>query len=182
MPNWCENALTISGEPAEVARFLKFARGKELNSDEKYDPANPTKTVPISLRKFIKPRHSVDWFWWNFNNWGSKWHPDFEEPIFSSDKSVAVFNFSSAWSPIVPVLGNMSVKFPTLRFVNQYLECGMWFAGTAVAEDGVLNDVAEDITRETHPQAYFDDDEDDDDDGGDDDDGEPVPVVEQEAA
>lgn len=29
MPNWCENTLIVSGEPADLARFKEFAKGND---------------------------------------------------------------------------------------------------------------------------------------------------------
>ena len=33
MPNWCNNEVTIHGEPEEVQRFKEFVSGKDADDD-----------------------------------------------------------------------------------------------------------------------------------------------------
>lgn len=76
---------------------------------------------------------SDHWYDWNVRNWGTKWdvgvrdddkYPDTELTDESSDS--LGYRFNTAWSPPLPVVGEISVQYPNLTFSLSYEEETGW--------------------------------------------------------
>ncbi|VXB38844.1 conserved hypothetical protein [Exiguobacterium sp. 8H] len=122
MPNWCNNTLHVIGfeDEGEIETFL------EEVGDER-SPFSFARIVPL-------PCDGHDNFV-AYEIWGTKWEPtdvDFTDRY--TDR--VVFDFLTAWSPPLPVIGALSVRFPHLRFVLRYAEYGIQFAGEAHYTEG----------------------------------------------
>ena len=73
-----------------------------------------------------------DWYSWNIAHWGTKWSPDVYDCSVAIDAdggSVATISYQTAWSPAEPLILELSKRFPSLQFVEAYLEEGMGFWG-----------------------------------------------------
>lgn len=134
MPNWCENELRISGDE-EAMKAVHAALN--TTTDE---------TPRLSFQALLPiPEHEKDnWYEWSMQNWGTKW--DIAEDgkgILPLDESQAYleYNFSTAWSPPIELLKNITDKFPGVTFQVAYAEPGVCFAGLYQILDGkVLTD------------------------------------------
>jgi len=82
-------------------------------------------------------------YWWCINNWGSKWgicQSELTSEKLDNETGKLVYCFDSAWSPVIPVIAEMSRLFNNLRFELKYFEAGMEFQGKYVYEKGeVIN-------------------------------------------
>lgn len=133
MPNWCDNYLEISGKPKLINKLMKQIEITESEATSEHD-----KSI-FSCHKVIpEPIFNGDeWYSWRITNWGSKWdirdiaitEEDWEEGHW------ALF-FSTAWSPISPVIAELSRQHPKLRFHYRYYEGGADFWGKETYEGG----------------------------------------------
>lgn len=137
MPNWCYNHLMFL--PKQKADAVGLGKLKEFfGGDFSFD-----KIVP-------KPEDETDWYRRNIANWGTKWDvggEDIEieiEELFNpycEDESftdVAVVEFSTAWSPPIPVIDKLAEMFPDFIIVHSFEEAGMCYKGERVYEHGRL--------------------------------------------
>jgi hypothetical protein len=76
------------------------------------------------------------WYHWCIDHWGTKW--DATATLVETPPGFLAYRFETAWSPPVKWLKKVAADFPSLRFVLQYDEPGMGFAGIAIAEQGNL--------------------------------------------
>jgi hypothetical protein len=80
-----------------------------------------------------------DWYDWNCANWGTKWSPTINTIVVGDDipqGRSATIHYSTAWSPCQPLICKLSELWPTLVFIESYLEEGMGYYGTATYMDG----------------------------------------------
>lgn len=165
MPNWCHNRLTVTGEPAELDRFIRRAAGVGEDGQpvaltfagHAPAPDNPEQNLPeddwrvqLLRRLGLEP----DLLTWREVHWGTKWDPvatteigkvlgtdDSEPPVpetptwLRTDDS-ATLAFLSAWTPPVEWLAAASAAHPALTFVLRYAEVGNDFGGQAIARAG----------------------------------------------
>lgn len=77
---------------------------------------------------------------WCLENWGTKWGLYDVEKVDDGnmEEGPLVYFFLTAWSPPLPVILAMSVKFPTLEFDLDYFEAGMGFMGSCEFKGGVV--------------------------------------------
>lgn len=133
MPNWCENTLTVTGDPEMLEQFKEHVKSDNGN--------------PLSFMKILPISCSEDEQAGKANQiWGTKWDVGdgcwVALEVGKNGKSLA-YCFDTAWSPPIPVVYEMSRMFPKLRFKLRYCEPGMGFSGTYVAKDGsVIKDIA----------------------------------------
>lgn len=139
MPNWCENMLTVSGEPDEVARFVSLARTRHEC------PKGAEQDFSILENFLPRPDDIGDgWYDWSHNVWGCKW-PDSDTTIpnsYSEDDEEVSFSFTTPWCPPINGFVSIAKMFPELKFILGYKEFGMQFYGiTEFYDDGDYNDV-----------------------------------------
>lgn len=165
MPNWCENTLTVTGEPAELARFREHAKGPNGDLDankfipypeefallDKISPFRETsvhltdeeitKAVMMGLkgRDLTRDGYNQGGYDWCIQNWGTKGNL-YETIIKEVSSRILEYRFLTAWSPPAPVIVKMSEMFPSLLFELEYKEEGNEFEGTLTAQNGQLND------------------------------------------
>jgi hypothetical protein len=128
MPNWCENTLTVHGEPELLAVFLDTVKSVDRDVE-----------LPLDFRR-IRPTpigpggSSIDWC---VNNWGTKWQTTDCELDDKRQFGFCEFRFSTAWSPPVPIVDCLAQSFPDLTFELSYWEAMLGgFAGAIGYEHG----------------------------------------------
>lgn len=159
MPNHCDNDLFIYGSEDSIKEFIEFSKkDDELLSADKYIPY-PQKYKDMDLIAEIARKngdyHIIDGFnsggyEWCVQNWGTKWgiyEAIIKEEKFSGKRSKVIYNFNSAWSPPLPVIKAMSVKFPELKFKLKYYEGGGGFKGTFEVQAGQVTAETNDTYR-----------------------------------
>jgi hypothetical protein len=114
MPNWTDNHLTIIGVQDEIDKCLNSVKTKESAFD--FNAVIPS------------PENVTDWYTWNIEHWGTKWNaqPSSGDTIVAERiPTGAEVWFDTAWSPPMPVLLELSKKFPELEFQLYYFQEGM---------------------------------------------------------
>ena len=176
MPNWCENDLCIKGSQVEVKDCLDNIIDDKGNFDFYFlIPMPPeleniqTGTCVIDGKKVSawtvrKGKHgqeineAVDerllmekyghtsWYDWSIDNWGTKWtvNATSMNPFIKNQVKI---HFDTAWAPPIPVIKKLIEKFPNLKFVHSYFECGMGFSGCIKGKDGK-------VISETYNDSY----------------------------
>lgn len=162
-PNWCENELTVSGpdlkyfkifakygsveQPEIVAgELLEREGGKSLIDfrvfipypEEFAEPDRKTREYCKEHKGFVAPfkdGYNSGGYEWCIQNWGTKWGASETEIIKETSRSVR-YTFQTAWSPPIPVVREMSRKFPSLRFRIRFWEGGMGFQGNWIFKAG----------------------------------------------
>ena len=89
----------------------------------------------LSFEQFV-PMPEVEeanWYNWNCNNWGTKW--DASDPNVIDIPSATTYEFSTAWSPPLPVIIAAAKQFPKLTFDLRYWESGIGFQGRLRVKD-----------------------------------------------
>lgn len=151
MPNWCSNALEITGKPKLLNKLLKHVEITESEATEEHDKAE------FSCQRIIPRPSSEDtnWYNWNVNNWGSKWDvSDFYWYDKDWEGGSLGATFSTAWSPIPEVIYALAKEFPQLTFTYRFYESGSDFYGKVEYVKGVENVIEQghysDMTCEQH--------------------------------
>jgi len=135
MPNWCQNHLTVIGATPEFRAWLKdgfsFQRMNPVSPTENQDDPHGDSTID-SWRK-LNDYHSA---------WGTKWDLDGNEQrqVANELLEIGTAFFDTAWSPPMQAIEALSRKFPDVAFQLHYCELGMFFAGTAMFQDGDCHD------------------------------------------
>lgn len=156
MPNWCNNYLTVEGDPKQLAEFkskslVKANHGSFEDYDFTFEGLFPT---PHELLEETAPSHYsgdendteaikafrakmkdleykydyTNWYDWRVNYWGTKWDASESHIIDESDGHITV-EFDTAWSPPEMWVRYVSTLFPDLKFRLSFTEPGMGFAG-----------------------------------------------------
>ena len=167
MPNHCTNELRITGPKADLDQFRADAATFERN----WDPEDTSDPHP-SLLNFEAgspyPKEGEDgfelrgkndkWYDWRVTNWGTKWNA-YDVDINVTDIGMT-YNFTTAWSPPIPWLMEVTERYPTLKFMLAYFEGGCDFCGVRIVEDGnmLLNheDTAYDSDTMVDDSDWFD--------------------------
>ena len=139
MPNWCENTLTVEGDPQIVRQFKERANGK--GTALALDKVHP---MPKALENTISPGDKPNWYDWCIENWGTKW--EIEAELVGEGTGCLMYSFFSAWTPPVAWLKKVAKDYPELRFRLKYEERGVGFMGVAKAGKGKVEDAWIDTT------------------------------------
>ena len=159
MPNWVFNRVAISGERAEMDKFVQQAGktptiwSKEAGHDE------DDKSPKLSFANFIAPpqeaidsgeyhgthgfvggeevgRTDNNWYEFNTREWGTKW--DAGDVQIDDFENEVIFRFETAWSPPEPVFQKMTEMFPALTF-DVWWEEEQGFGATYIGSGGNLS-------------------------------------------
>ena len=138
MPNWCSNTLTITGKAKDLNKLMKQV---EITESEATSDHYAT---PFSCNKVIPQPANVDWYSWNTANWGSKWDlNDVVKEDSQWEKGTLTYYFSTAWSPVNPVIEALSKEHKKLLLTYTYFETGFDYwgeheykSGKEVSEEG----------------------------------------------
>ena len=148
MPNWCENTISVSGNP-ELIKKLKDFVGRPIREDDErieepiYSLANimpSTPDAPPILGEMSKSTGHEDWYHNNINSWGTKW--DVAGNVYMNnykegDEFIG-YTFDSAWSPPTPTTERLSEIFPELTIEHKYYESGCDFWGIETYKGGEM--------------------------------------------
>lgn len=161
MPNHCGNHLKVVGSPEEVLRFISTVTKSE-DGKETVRILDSIVPCPVELRETTAGWHAdedkqkdleaqqasniakyghKDWYEWCIANWGTKWgdYNTFQTHVWvSPDKTTmsVTYAFDTAWSPAIDGVEKVSAWFPSLWFINTFLEEGMGFLGVAIMHCG----------------------------------------------
>ena len=153
MPNWCECDLTIEGPHEDVCSFLAYCGdGFDFNKFIPY----PAKFAELdeAAAKWEAEHPEGPWserptdgfnsggMEWCRRHWGTKWNASdvvMPTPPTPDGYDETEINFSTPWSPPLPVVHAASVKFPTLTFELRYFERGMEFNGIYRVNAGAVD-------------------------------------------
>lgn len=140
MPNWCDNNLRVTGDNAELKRFVKAI----TSDDESIQILKNLLPFPSELEgKDITDRdgNSIgraftdEGYYWCLRTWGTKWG-DCETEIVVNEEDNLVLSYQTAWSPALEGIQRISEMFPTLFFQTDWLEEGNQSLGAASFENG----------------------------------------------
>ena len=127
MPNIVTNFVTFGTDEKSRAAFRRMLDavrkdGEELGSItfEKIIP------MPERVRTSMEPgqgngEHPPLWYRWSCANWGSKWDA-IDYGTLNPDAGDDTMVFSTAWSPVVPVITALSRMFPEQAVRYQWAE------------------------------------------------------------
>lgn len=132
MPNWSYNTLSVEGDKDEVTNFVATAKlgdreldfnnfikmPEELANTEQVHYNDPDlKAKQEALYASNKKKYGFgSWYDWAIENWGTKWNAgDIELDIQDKGKT-AFYTFQTAWDAPLPVIAEMSKRFPSLKF------------------------------------------------------------------
>jgi hypothetical protein len=161
MPNWCDNTISISGNPELIKKLKDFVGRPIERQDEKieepiYSLANIMPSTPDStplLGEMSKSAGFEDWYHNNINSWGTKW--DVAGNVYMNDykegDEFISYSFDSAWSPPSPTTERLSEIFPELTIEHKYYESGCDFWGIDTYKGGEL---ISEIGGELHHTAW----------------------------
>jgi len=131
-----DEAKAVSDKRSDMVKKLMAQGTKEKPAREK------------ALKKFplVRDGYNQGGYQWCRENWGTKWNAcDAYIASTVTDKDL-VIGFSTAWSPPVPVIKAMAMKFPDNTFKLCYREGGCGFEGTfKVRYDHVIIDRCKDL-------------------------------------
>lgn len=154
MPNHVDNRLTITGDIAELKKFVSATYEGDNNYDfNKLVPLDPRASKEVRWAKedgteqvfgaFSNAEDGFDGYDHACKMWGSKWgaydiqaNGAWNEVLDKEDYHDITFNYQSAWSPCGELIRRISKQFPALAFGTWYTEEGMGFCGWALYKDG----------------------------------------------
>jgi hypothetical protein len=148
MPNWCDNRLTLRGEPTKMAELQKaMLDNRFFNTvipvpEELTDPRTTTYggddvDANNKLRGEMIAKYGYDsWYMFCVDNWGTKWDAHIEEAELTDDGGVAVIDtyFDTAWSPPLPVYKELTRQGFVVK--AYYHELGEGFCGSYKSGEG----------------------------------------------
>lgn len=164
MPNWCYQTITVRGPIEERQRLLKETAF--VYTDTNMPGIRLSQLVPLDNRAiktissagstsstFSSAEDGFDGYEHALKMWGSKWgdcdtHADEQMGLgtWDEDCSQLLIHTKSAWSPIIPLLINVSKQFPSLAFCCVYTEEFNHFAGCIMIKAGnVLDEYKADV-------------------------------------
>jgi hypothetical protein len=120
MPNYVENDLVVTGDQADLAKFVASVAGID---------------VPITFNAVIPcPEHLAGFndTGWCSANWGTKWDAINPHAWLDEHETQWRCSFETAWEPPLKVVQRMASMWPALSFELNYYEQGMEFRGTWV--------------------------------------------------
>jgi hypothetical protein len=142
MPNWCQNNLRVYGDTIEISEFKKHSlTPADHNSPEDFDfTFEGLYPTPAEFTDEQSPDQLLPgWYEWRIDNWGTKWDAA-ETVILENSVDELCVSFETAWAPPTEWLKKVSLKFPNLNFVLDYIEEGQGFCGVLDISDGEIVD------------------------------------------
>jgi len=145
MPNWCDNAVTISHKNKRKIKKLvtAYKRGRffaTIYPEPDYSVTPVKKTYPEISAQYAKTEEEKaqaymptinpsNWWDWRVQHWGTKWEIETKGyDINISDHEIS-FSFSSAWSPPVGIyqkLAEQGFEVEATYYESGCAFCGYW--------------------------------------------------------
>jgi len=130
MPNWCDNAVEITGDEDTLTKLMEHIEG---SSEDLYQ----------SILDFITPleeqvsnkllQEEQGWYDFNINNFGCKWDTG-DASVDHYGDQIMMF-FQSPWGPPNIIFERLGEAHPEIRVKHFYFEEGMEFAGVIDSHD-----------------------------------------------
>lgn len=163
MPNWCQNNLRVYGDTIEISEFkqatLKLVKEENLETTEftfeglyptpeellnsispaKIEDGETEEQFSARLKRLREEYGASDWYEWRIENWGTKWDAD-ETLILEDSVDELYLCFNTAWAPPTEWLKKVSLRFPNLNFVMDYMEEGQGYCGVLDISDGEIKE------------------------------------------
>lgn len=149
MPNYCSNAIIVTGEEDIVSLFKKnvFTEGEDANAFD-FSKVIP---MPESLKKTQSPNKNKEqanrmiehygvsnWYEWANINWGTKWGT-FDSRLIYEEPTTLQYEYTTAWTPLSEdAVVKMSKEYPALEFEIKYAESGIGYWGILTVKDGEI--------------------------------------------
>lgn len=155
MPNWCYQTITVRGPLEERQRLLAESRYSENSINEpefKLSQLVPRDARTIKMVSTAGPEYATfsstedgfDGLEHTLLLWGSKWGDC--DTAAEQECDQLIIHTKSAWSPIIPLIINVSKQFPSLAFCSVYTEEFNHFAGCIMIQAGkVLDEYEADV-------------------------------------
>jgi hypothetical protein len=137
MPNWCENKLTVRGEPDRLDAFLDAIGTEKQPLD--FDRILPTPEELLSDNEVRRGGDSVQvpgWYEWRCEHWGTKWGAVDCKLNARCQFGECEFVFHTAWRPPVPLVDYLASANRELTFELSFAEPMMGYAGAIGYEHG----------------------------------------------
>jgi len=139
MPNWVTNTLTVTGNKADLDKFVEqvgrthtrqFSRYENVDGELRTITEDAEWTGDFTFWNIHAPDASIldeyhgvadgkagpnNWYAWNIDNWGTKWDASVSEVVHDGDNEWRV-TFDTAWSPPYPVIAASAEQHPNLHF------------------------------------------------------------------
>lgn len=127
MANWVYNSMTVSGPEEVLTRFIeKMSQPRPngvLQEDGSYAIETKEDETPsaLSFWNAVAPTDlqnyfdGTNWYYWNINNWGTKWDAGMVETDRYS-KDSAYYTFETAWGAPEAFYKAVSEQWPDLDF------------------------------------------------------------------
>jgi hypothetical protein len=155
MPNWCENELTVQGDPAYLTKIQEEVGGVDQDGAK----------LALSFATVVPcPADTTDVRDWNITHWGTKWEIEEcptvwnirpvvrDNPLEADCDEIALY-FNTAWSPPIPIVEALATRYPEADFTLRYCEMGCVFAGYRQYIAGELTESA-DIEAEDDVRGF----------------------------
>lgn len=148
MPNQCGNNLYVSGDPAQLARFMENARAGDLPLCLHRIAPMPAELELTSIHQQTKEESerlfnahgAADQHNWRMLHWGTGQEPRHVHVEMKEDGS-AVYHFPTAWTPVgPPLLRTITGDYPGLRAEVRYGEPFNCCSGRTVSRDGWITE------------------------------------------
>ena len=149
MPNWCDNRLTLRGEPTKMAELHEaMLNNKFFNTvipvpDELTDNRTTThggddKAALDKLRAEMLAKYGYEsWYSFCCAKWGTKWDAEMNSPDLTQDGNESVIDayFDTAWAPPIGIYDELTRQ--GFKVTAYFYEPGMSFCGRYTSDDGV---------------------------------------------
>lgn len=165
MPNWAFNRLEVSGDRADLERFMAENRtdesdlsfsarmpmppelegiisGQTIIDGQRFSNWREIDGVNVGveddeIQQLLAQHGATNWYDWNTRNWGTKW--DIRDAEMDDGGDLVSYRFDTAWSPPVKWFANLVPLYPSLEFRLLYAEeQGSAFAGCVYASGGLI--------------------------------------------
>lgn len=148
MPNWCSNAIEITGPKDKIKALWEAAQKDEKDGGGLLQALHP---MPQELIDTEGLGDGDNWYSWRVTNWQTKWEISTEGLGYDEDGDSATVSgwFDSAWSPPIGAAEHYATDNPDVKITLDYYEPGMCFVGRYTIEEGVGEDVYFEYGSET---------------------------------
>ncbi len=158
MPNWCENELTVTGDPQELERFKRVVKSPASPLDFRRILPYPTEYARLD-RCPVQGRDGFNrgGYEWCIRTWSTKWWVGevvVEFYALPNGTCRLVYRFDTAWSPPIGVVQALIEWWAELDFELHYDEEGVGFVGILAGCEGeVTDDRCEQMVTYLHREA-----------------------------
>ena len=134
---------------------------------ERVEHYEKTHLTPEQAEELTARYGTFSGYWWNVNNWGTKWDiVDARADVEDGGRTLSA-TFLTAWAPPQAGICLISKLFPHASFTLTYVETGSDFLGVSlikngemVEKDAVPSDLRSEWLDKNHPGSYDEEEED----------------------